>query len=347
MPDNDAVHVALAFRDPEGTYARHAAVTMASVFANCGGAATVHVLHDETLTRANRDALTQLADGFAQSVTFRDAGERFRALGLNARNMAFQGFRGTMYRLFIPDLIGVAKVVYLDCDIVVNADIRDLWTQDLRGRALGAVRDVYALDLLKGRKISWRLKKFWTLLDIAPENYFNAGVLVMDLDKIRAGYSLLDAAIDFFDEYGRLAPLPDQDFLNSLFARDTTLLDERFNRIDASPADEAATRGSIWHMAGGSAKPWNSYTRPFVDDLYWRYLRLTPYCASDDELLSCALRGLSASPLTHLHSSDCVRRLLGQLADDIFRAHVWTVPPILWKCLKKRFARSRSRGGAR
>ncbi len=344
MSENDAIHVALAFGDPDGTYARHAAVTLASVFANCRGRAVVaHVLHDATLTQRNKAALLELARRYGQTVAFHDAEEYLRKPELSALKLTLQGFRGTMYRFLMPDLLDASRAVYLDCDVIVNMDIGGLWTQDLRGCAVGAVRDIIALEYSKGHKIPWSLKKAWSLWDIAPENYFNAGVLLMDMDKIRSRYRLMDSVRYFFDEYGACATLLDQDFLNWLFAEDTLLLDGRFNRIDASGAREDTVGGSIWHLTGlQSIKPWNSYTRPFVDDLYWRYLRQTPYCEDDDELIAAMLRGMASSPLMHRHSADCLGRLGRQIRENLFRPRL-KVPLILLKLLKKRFFRGKFR----
>ncbi|MBQ8692167.1 MAG: hypothetical protein IJ520_03390, partial [Synergistaceae bacterium] len=41
---------------------------------------------------------------------------------------------GALYRLFMPEVLsGLDKVIYLDCDIVVNMDIAELWDIDLGG----------------------------------------------------------------------------------------------------------------------------------------------------------------------------------------------------------------------
>ncbi len=340
MPENDVIHVALAFSDPKGTYARHAAVTAASVYENARARrVSVHVLHDETLTPGNRSALEELARKYGQGVAFHDAGERFLRMPRKSRKRALQDNRGMMYRLFIPDMLDLSKVIYLDCDIVVNMDIAELWSQDLKGRALGAVRDVMS-ERFRGRGLSANRKRLLSLWKVDPRDYFNSGVLVMDLDKIRSRCDFMDSAVSFFEEYGTLAGFKDQDFLNWLFVNDTFLLEERFNRIDASGVTERSTGGSVWHFAG--PKPWNSYTRPFVDDLYWRYLRLTPYYGGEDDLIRYLLCEKSASPLLHRHSSDCIGRLARQMKENILRPHA-TTARILWKCLRTRFARGRSR----
>ena len=333
MSENDVIHIALAFCDPQGTYARHVAVTMASIFANAPGRhICIHIIHDETLTVANQTALNRLTEKYSQEIVYHNIYKIYKQSPIFARNLNFQGFRGMMFRLFIPNIISVDKIIYLDCDIVVNLDIYDLWKVRIDNYAIAVVRDFWAIEHMDGKKISWRLLLFWKLLGITPESYFNSGVMLMNLIKLRSEYNITESMYKFFEYYKTCSTLPDQDFLNWLFANDRLLLDERFNHIALLNVKDSLF-GSIWHMAGGSAKPWNSYTRPYVDDLYWKYLRLTPYCENDDDLLHLVLTGMASSPLMHHHSSSCVYRLFEQFKDNVFRAHIWTVLPILWKLL--------------
>ena len=336
MPEKDAIHIALAFCDPQGTYARHAAVTMASIFANApDNKISIYILHDETLTNSNRDLLSELAKNYCQRVVFINVADRFEELKMTAKKLPINGFRGTMFRLFISDVLDVNKAIYMDCDIAVEMNIVELWNIPLNENVAAAVRDVCTLDYLRGKKVPWRLGKVWDLLGVPHDSYFNAGVMLLNLKKIREKYSLTDRVIEFYTRYRNCITLHDQDFLNWVFVGDVKLLDERFNHIKLSSGGKEKVSGSIWHMAG-SAKPWNSYKRNLVDELYWKYLRLTPYCKNDDDLLHLVLTGMAASPLMHLHSSSCFSRLAKQLRDNILHAHIWKVPPILWKLFLRR-----------
>ncbi len=337
MTEDTSVHAALAFCDPRGTYCRHAAVTIASIFENAKSLPVcVHILHDETLTDFNRNALTSLASRPGREIRFHDVGKFFESGKIDVSRLTADGAKGMLFRLFLPDVIEADQVIYLDCDIVVQMDIAELWRVPLGDRAVAAVRDVWALDCLRGKDVPWRLGKVWDLMGVAHDSYFNAGVLVMNLRKIREKYDFMRLVEEFYARFRKCITLADQDCLNWIFAKDKLLIDERFNRIDASGATEESLDGSIWHMAGGSAKPWTSYTRPLVDDLYWRYLRLTPYCASENELIRLMLTGFASSPLMHVHSSSCWRRLLKQIEDNICRGHIWTLPHIFLALARQR-----------
>lgn len=325
--ENNKIHIALAFCDPKGTYCRHAAVTMASIFANTESRVCVHIVHDDTLTDDNRGKLELLASSFGQELDFINVESYLTSGRFDLGRLTLDGMRGMLFRLLLPYVCGEDKMIYLDCDIVVTMDISELWNVPLGERAAAAVRDVWSLNYLKGKPLPWRLDTVECLFGVKRGEYFNSGVLLLNLKKLREQYDFLNDVCDFFAKYKKCITFADQDCLNHIFAGDILLIDEKFNHIRTEEATEENLKGSIWHMAG-EAKPWTLYTRPYVDDLYWRYLRMTPYCRDEKELIRTMLHDLSASPYVHLHSSGCVKRLKKQLADNIFRGHIWTLPHI-------------------
>lgn len=332
--DGDVIHVALAFCDPRGTYCRHAAVVMVSIFANTSSNICVHIIHDNTLTQDNREKLKKLASDYRQTVNLVNVENMLDSDKIDVSKLTADGARGTLFRLLIPDIINSDKLIYLDCDIVVTMNIAELWRISVDECAVAAVRDTASINYNRGGFVGWRTRQVWSLLGIVPGEYFNAGVLVLNLKKLRNNYNFLEAVTKFYVKYKKCITFADQDCLNHIFADDKILIDERFNRIDVSHVDEHSLDGYIWHMAG--EKPWVAYTRPYVDDLYWRYLRQTPYCVDEDSLINLMLKDLGSSVYVHFHSSNCMKRLKKQLADNIFRAHILTVPHILYRNIIKR-----------
>lgn len=296
----------------------------------------MHIVHDETLTEENRKMLGDTARSFGQEADFICAGSLIDDKNIDVSRLTVDGARGTLYRLLLPDIVDCDKIIYLDCDIVVNMDIAELWNVQIGDHAVAAVRDVWSLDYIRGVPVPWRLAMVWDILGVRRDEYFNAGVLLMNLKKLREGYDFLSKVEGFYARYRKCITLADQDCLNYIFAGDKILIDEKFNRINANGVKEEDLFGSIWHMAGGASKPWAVCTRPCVDDLYWRYLCLTPYCGSRNELIRLMLAGLSSPAHTHIHSSQCIKRLKKQMADNIFRAHIWTLPHILAAKLRGR-----------
>lgn len=322
------INVVLVVRDADGTYARHAAVVMASVFANTQSRVRVYILHDDTLSAQNAEKLAGTADGFGQETLLINAEEALSRKSLDTGSLALGGQRGKLFKLLIPELLDVSKVIYLDCDVIVSLDLLELWTVDIGDKAVGAANDLWFLESCRHKRL-WRRDAMLKVMGIAEKDYFNSGVFVMDLDKIRARYDLMEKASEFYKKYKNCTTLTDQDCLNYIFTRDFCVIDARFNRFDFSgmEKDDKGVFGSILHMIGD--KPWEGYTRPGIDELYWHYLEMTRWIADRDELISAILAGWKSSKLQHRHSADCVKRLKKQLADNIFRAHVWKAAHLL------------------
>ena len=61
---------------------------------------------------------------------------------LNDVNSSFKGIKNIAFaRILIPELIKEDKVLYLDCDIVVNANLDELFNIDLENKWVCGVRD--------------------------------------------------------------------------------------------------------------------------------------------------------------------------------------------------------------
>ncbi|TKZ35797.1 DUF4422 domain-containing protein [Brachyspira catarrhinii] len=91
------------------------------------------------------------------------------------------------YRYYIPQLLKkYNKAVYLDCDLIILDDIADLYNIDLENNSLGAVRDIEMHRWLKDRKIRQEKIDFNNNMGIKDSTkYFNSGVLIMNLEKMR------------------------------------------------------------------------------------------------------------------------------------------------------------------
>ena len=327
MLECDVIHAALAFCDPKGTYARHAAVVMVSMFENTSSKLCVHIIHDNTLTEYNRAVFEKTALKYGQELDFINVESLLDGTSIDVSKLTIDGARGTLFRLLIPDLIKVDKLLYLDCDLIINLDIAEFWNIEVEDYALAAVRDVWSLDYLDGKPIPWRYAMIWDLMEVKHDSYFNAGVISMNLKKIRAEYNFLQDVEAFYNKYKKCITLADQDCLNYIFSGCVRYIDEKFNRIGTDQYFECNSK-SIWHMAGG-AKPWTMCSVGSVDELYWHYLSKTAYCSNSDELISLMVSMLSTSPFMHRHSSNCIKRLKKQMGDNIFRSHIWTVPYML------------------
>lgn len=268
MVDRNLIHLALAIYDVTGDYTRHVGATLASVFANTNRPVCAHILHDETLNDDNRDKLCQLADDMGQRIEFHPVVLPQALASVDYGVLT----RGAVYRLLIPEALLLDRVIYLDGDIVVDLDIGELWDVDLVGRSVAVVRD---LATKYWNEAHWQRVRH---IGVPAEQYFNSGVMVMNVQRIRQQHKLLGELTAFLNDFPQ-ATVVDQDFLNRLFHEDCVWLPERFNRFVAGwqgDWNSDCRSEAIWHWAGPGDKPWKGFVAP-VDLLYWRYLVLTPW----------------------------------------------------------------------
>lgn len=159
------------------------------------------------------------------------------------------------YRLFIPDIIPLDRVIYLDCDILVNMDIKELWDIDTEGNILTG-----SPDLLHGLADVLRKK----LCEIDYKSYINSGVLIMDAGKIRGKGNLFSMSMDWFAKHSHIATLPDQDALNSIFRGHIKIISRKYNKVSDDDLSD-----SIVHLL--LHKSWQGLAGFRSDAFYWKY----------------------------------------------------------------------------
>lgn len=140
--------------------------------------------------------------------------------------------RATYYRLLISDLLpkSIDKVIYLDCDIIVNKSIQELWNTDLTGYALAAVKQIgfgYEAERL-GYPIEY--------------GYFNAGVNMINLAYFRS-HNVTDNLIKYIAENYSQIKYHDQDTLNAVLYNKTLHIMPQWNMTSIIYAYKLQKRG--------------------------------------------------------------------------------------------------------
>jgi len=134
----------------------------------------------------------------------------------------------TYYRLLIPMVmpIDVEKIIYLDCDLIVNHDIGDLWDLDVGDKHLLAVPEMGRGALYVS---SLYALKHYKKLGLDPHSkFFNAGVLLVNLKNWRED-NIVSQLIDYLDKSKDEVLWLDQDALNAVLAGKWAELDPGWN----------------------------------------------------------------------------------------------------------------------
>ncbi len=186
----------------------------------------------------------------------------------------------TYFRLALPDVLPkeLDRVLYLDVDLIINQPIDELYFTDFEGKAFCACRDTTAAtaESLQSSPVFEQLRQKEDFV------YFNAGVLLMNLDKLRPLVSLgyfIEQALkikDYLDFY-------DQDVLNWLFSDDVKIVDvERYNLFARTAFNAGYDYQTVKEQTAiihyGGVKPWrHEEVRYELERFWWEYAKMTPY----------------------------------------------------------------------
>ncbi|MDY6350655.1 MAG: DUF4422 domain-containing protein [Selenomonas sp.] len=193
----------------------------------------------------------------------------------------------TFYRLCIAEILKeYSKVVFLDCDLIVEGDLADFYAMDLQGYCLGATHDADAVGEYNG--FMPHVKPYFDgeLHLEHPYDYFQCGVLLMNLDEIRHSGITSKELISYASNKHVL--FADQDVLNVFFAGKVKFIDMSWNVltdcdrmrnkiIKRGPVRfyktyaEARKHPNIIHYAGDE-KPWDNPLMDFASH-YFKYAR--------------------------------------------------------------------------
>lgn len=259
-------------------YLPHAAASIHSMLAHRGAlAAEVHYLHGPATPEADLAALA----GMVQQ-----AGARLRTHRIDDERIAalhpVEFAPATIwYRIFLPDLLAdVDRVLYVDVDTLAVDDLGPLWATDLEGCLLGGVVNVWE---------PWNIRYPVGLGLSGPEDYFNSGVLLMDLAGLRAAGATATLAA-FARDRTDLA-WGDQDALNVLVEGRWRRLHPRWNCMNsvvllpgavellgAEATAQAQANPGIRHYEGPyQNKPWHLLAPPQERARYLAHRRATPW----------------------------------------------------------------------
>lgn len=197
--------------------------------------------------------------------------------------------------LYLPETVG--RVIYLDVDILVLADLGRLWDMPFEGAAFLAVPDPLAQAELDAHRGGARMQHSHVVRSILPLvgdpaqvrdfRYFQTGVLVFNLARYREGGQRR------YVECVRQNPdlkFPDQDAINLEFINEIKVLDPRWNMVNtvyglidenrlslsAQEAQELVERPFIVHFTS-RPKPWELNCVHPWRDAWFDYIDSSPY----------------------------------------------------------------------
>ena len=172
----------------------------------------------------------------------------------------------TYYRLFIASMYPqYDKILYIDCDVIVRGDISKLYNIDIGDNLVGATTDQFVLNAPYLYPYVTKALGFSHVTD-----YFNAGVLIMNLDQFRK-QNFEEKFCDLLSKYKFI--VQDQDYLNILCKGQVKYISGMWDKM---PCKEDSKLEDI-HLIHYNLiwKPWHAEI-PYSDE-FWKYVDKTEY----------------------------------------------------------------------
>lgn len=271
------LHLACAARSD---YVPHGAAMLHSVLGQTAGhAVSIHFLHGADFPPDAAPRLTEMVERLGGAIEFLEVSDDMVA-GLRTRGDFLPASH--WYRIFLPRLLpDVDKLLYLDVDIIAVDSLAPLWDTQLGDHYLGAITNVFQEDH-RDRPAQ---------LGIAdPREYFNSGVLLMNLELMRRD-ACTQALIDYARSHYDLLAWPEQDALNVVLGARRLHLHPRWNAMNsvlnfpasaevfgAEAVEEARRNPALRHFEGPAAnKPWHYMCENEMRELYFEHRRHTPW----------------------------------------------------------------------
>ena len=175
----------------------------------------------------------------------------------------------TYFRLFLPNLYPqYNKAIYLDSDMVVLGDISELYNIELEDNLVGAAPDMSVANNKEFQDYVERVVGMATY-----KNYFNAGMLLMNLDEMRK-YDLQSKFL-YLLETIKFAVAQDQDYLNRLCKGRVKLLKEEWDTMPI-PTDTVIEENIKIIHYNHMFKPWH-FNDVLYQEYFWKYARNTEF----------------------------------------------------------------------
>ncbi len=247
--DNNNIPVAFA---SDNNYVKYLSVAIVSLTDNMSKDYNydIVILEDNIKDKNKRLLLKQIKDFKNVSLRFIDINRYFD----KNKDVEFYLVDGAKYltrsmynRFFIPDIFkNYDKVIYLDCDILINSDLVDLYKINLGDNMIGGVtinENYLASNPNLTNEVKNDTKKFFNIENYSSSFYINSGVILYDIVNCN-NYNFVEKCLEFI-KLNKDAFSPDQDAINVVCYKKIYYLDYRYNFLAYLYTDLPETRKYI------------------------------------------------------------------------------------------------------
>jgi lipopolysaccharide biosynthesis glycosyltransferase len=174
------------------------------------------------------------------------------------------------YKLFFPLLVNpdIKRLLYLDTDTLVINSLMELFNMDLNNKIMAVIKDNHVKN-----EVYWELHE--------RENYFNSGVMLIDLQEWNS-LGISQKAFDYLYNSPEKIIYVDQDALNVVLENNFVLISEKFNytysyippNLTNKQLNELLKNIVILHFT--LSRPWHFLCKNRFRKQYKYYLNKSP-----------------------------------------------------------------------
>lgn len=219
------------------------------------------IVLNEGLKENNKKRISRLADHIF-SIEYVDIGPKVSMLrkDLSLRLRDYYSV-AIYYRMFIPGLFPeLDKALYLDGDIVVVGDISELYLTDIDDALVAAINDRLVTDTPEF------VRYVEDAVGIKASEYFNSGVLVMNLKEFRR-QNIEKQFVDLLLRHNFDSVCPDQDYLNILCRHAKVMMPIGWNKMPLPDHNFDKSTLKLCHY-NSFEKPWR-HDGVLFGDVFW------------------------------------------------------------------------------
>ena len=283
--ENDIIHILVC---PDKKYVEHTSIMLTSLFENNRNEKfLIHVFeYNNSIGDNGKTVLNNVFDKYKIVSSFYClSDELLKGFPCSGPNQMAHLTISTYLRIFVARFLSkdIHKVLYLDGDIIINGSIIELYRFDIGNYTIAAAPDVYMHDVKHLNSLSIPI----------IYGYFNAGVLLINLDRWRQN-NVETSCLDFIKRNPHLLKFYDQDCLNAILFKERTFFNIKYNfqtvfmapknrKIEFTYDEEilSASKHPIIIHYTGADKPWYKDCEHPLGYLYIQYRKKTIWANKD------------------------------------------------------------------
>lgn len=195
-------------------------VSMVSVFENnkAYGKIRVWILADNVSERGKKQ-LIACAHQYDREIHFLNTENYLSLIKQTGAREWGKGSFSTYARLFIANIMeefAVGKVIYCDCDLIIDGSLKEVWDYNLENRVLGMVKEYNRIEIRD-------------VLGLPRDtSYYQAGFLLIDLEEWKKK-KCTEKILDHMQNVCAVYPYVDQDLINCVLHDEICTLPIQYN----------------------------------------------------------------------------------------------------------------------